>query len=74
MKLSMKLFATLSILAASIALCAPGPDAGSEHFVFVKDNDFYYNTAQGNDLAPSALLAFRAVGSKPARDALSPCP
>jgi hypothetical protein len=30
---------------------APGPDAGSEHFVFVKDNDFYYNTAQGDDLA-----------------------
>ncbi len=33
-------FATIAILAAAVALCAPGPGASSEHYVVANDNDF----------------------------------
>jgi hypothetical protein len=58
MKRLAKMIAAAAMLAAAIAIYAPGPGASSEHFVFLNDND-YYGSSSGNDFA----TAFRLQGT-----------
>jgi len=43
-----KLIVAAAIILAGVAAFAPAPNAGSEHFVIVNDND-YYEKSQGNN-------------------------
>jgi hypothetical protein len=51
MKSFFKIAATIAILAAAVAFCAPGPNASSEHFVVVNDNNLYAIGSHGDDYA-----------------------